>query len=362
MRLDALLAFERLGHVKTPGLLSADAMRSAKTEIDRLYAESELNAYQQKVRVLLGEDALQQLPTVAAMHEELARLPDGSVPFLQLFNLWRSSPKLLGLLSSKVHCADRMLQTSALVSLLLFHFCCSSTAKVASDAAPSPIRANARPVLNEAAPPSELAPAHLCGQCPPTAPVLCLSFAFCFLQELAGTAADLLGLSSGERLRLYQDSLFVKRSGDGVTNWHTDLAMAPLDTNRFVTVWLPLQPVASSDEGGTALIFASGSHRDVALPFWHGDPRSQPDLDGRGYVEGEAGAFRLGDANWHHGWTLHCAPGNELRATRRALAASYFVDGATRLAVAKSRGAPDDEDCESYSEWLKEASRPAFAP
>jgi hypothetical protein len=97
--------------------------------------------------------------------------------------------------------------------------------------------------------------------------------------ELAGSAARLLG---AERVRLYQDSLFVKRPGDGPTHWHSDLAMAPLDTNSFVTVWLPLQPVPPETEGGSALVFASGSHRDVALSFWHG---SDADCSNRGYAE-----------------------------------------------------------------------------
>mmetsp|Transcript_136212 Transcript_136212/g.250659 ORF Transcript_136212/g.250659 Transcript_136212/m.250659 type:complete len:303 (+) Transcript_136212:65-973(+) len=78
--------------------------------------------------------------------------------------------------------------------------------------------------------------------------------------ELAGAASQLLGV---DRVRLYQDSLFVKRPGDGETHWHSDLAMTPLDTNAFVTLWLPLQSIPPESEGGTGLVFASGSHRDV---------------------------------------------------------------------------------------------------
>jgi hypothetical protein len=40
--------------------------------------------------------------------------------------------------------------------------------------------------------------------------------------RLAATAAQLLGV---ERVRLYQDSLFLKRPGDGPTRWHSDLHM-----------------------------------------------------------------------------------------------------------------------------------------
>jgi hypothetical protein len=163
--------------------------------------------------------------------------------------------------------------------------------------------------------------------------------------ELAGSAARLLG---AERVRLYQDSLFVKRPGDGPTHWHSDLAMAPLDTNSFVTVWLPLQPVPPETEGGSALVFASGSHRDVALSFWHG---SDADCSNRGYAEALAErSLRLGDCTWHHGWTLHCSSPNALQRPRRALTFSYFADGATRLD--SRRRTPHTEDADSYAAWL----------
>ena len=55
-------------------------------------------------------------------------------------------------------------------------------------------------------------------------------------------------------------------TGFGETNWHSDANMVPLDTNRFVTLWLPLRPLREDD---AALVFASGSHRDFALPYWH---------------------------------------------------------------------------------------------
>jgi hypothetical protein len=62
--------------------------------------------------------------------------------------------------------------------------------------------------------------------------------------RLAATAAALLG---APRLRLYQDCTFVKRPGFGATNWHSDLRMAPLDTNAFVTAWIPLRPIQARD-------------------------------------------------------------------------------------------------------------------
>lgn len=69
-------------------------------------------------------------------------------------------------------------------------------------------------------------------------------------------------------MRLYQDATFCKRSRDAPTRWHADLHMAPLDANRLVTVWAPLQSVPRGEDGGTGLVYADASHRDVALQFW----------------------------------------------------------------------------------------------
>ncbi|CAK0845562.1 unnamed protein product [Prorocentrum cordatum] len=48
---------------------------------------------------------------------------------------------------------------------------------------------------------------------------------------LLGAAAALLGVAG---VRLYQDSLFWKRPGNGITAWHADLWTVPLDTNKFM--------------------------------------------------------------------------------------------------------------------------------
>lgn len=82
------------------------------------------------------------------------------------------------------------------------------------------------------------------------------------------------------RVRLYQDSTFYKRPGDGPTRWHSDLNMAPLDCNDFVTAWIPLHAVPAKKEGGSPLVFASKSHRDFALNHWQ-DSRLRADLTGR---------------------------------------------------------------------------------
>jgi hypothetical protein len=78
--------------------------------------------------------------------------------------------------------------------------------------------------------------------------------------------------------------VFLKEPGFAETNWHSDLRMAPLDCNAFLTAWVPLRPVGGAD-GDSGLLFAEESHRDFALPFWH-------DLQGRGLEDRK---YRLQD-------------------------------------------------------------------
>ena len=56
--------------------------------------------------------------------------------------------------------------------------------------------------------------------------------------------------------------------------------MVPLDTNAFLTAWLPLRSLSQAD---SALTFASGSHRDFALPYWHTDDSMNAGLERRGF-------------------------------------------------------------------------------
>lgn len=174
--------------------------------------------------------------------------------------------------------------------------------------------------------------------------------------QLGEAAAVLLHVPS---VRLYQDAVFWKRSGDGPTPWHTDARMAPFDTSSLITFWISLEqaPLQSS-----ALIFCSKSHSDFALPFWN-------DFDGPEYQRLEERyqysavdymPIRLGDVTVHSGWTLHCADANNEEKDRLALAISY-ADARAEIrqdAMAESDseggGYGDNEDRWSYMEWVKD--------
>lgn len=166
-----------------------------------------------------------------------------------------------------------------------------------------------------------------------------------FSQTLSETAHNLLGADS---LRLYQSCLFWKRSGDSPTNWHSDLRTSPIDTNRFVTAWIPLVEVPDSENGGTGLCYADGSHSDLARSIWYHDC---DDTDGR-YELSDHGHLRPGDVSWHHGWTLHSAADNALLHDRLAFTVSYFADGAMLLDDYALNNLVITEDAPSYEPWI----------
>lgn len=170
-------------------------------------------------------------------------------------------------------------------------------------------------------------------------------------ERLAATAAALLGC---ERVRLYQDTLLLKRRGHGPTHWHSDLHMAPLDTNSFVTCWIALTPVPRRSEGGSSLTFASGSHRDCAHLFWADEPTAP--VERSRYRLRSHAPHAPGDATWHHGWILHTAPPNGAQADRWAFAVTFFADGARTL-NARQRAKMNGEDSPSYRPWLAELDR-----
>ncbi|KAL7451708.1 hypothetical protein ACHAWC_006488 [Mediolabrus comicus] len=190
----------------------------------------------------------------------------------------------------------------------------------------------------------------------PTARELCLSP---YLAQAASILMD------SPTVRLYQDSLFHKRAGDGWTPWHSDARMSPFDTSRMITFWIPLQNVSTPENGGTGLHFVNYSHSDFALPYWNG-------AEGKEYerLEERYGSksiahhmpLNVGDVTVHSGWTLHCADAADLMGDRYAFSIT-FVDGNAEVredvflvdnqtGTDGSKG--DMEDVWSYRSWVKE--------
>jgi len=180
----------------------------------------------------------------------------------------------------------------------------------------------------------------------------------CLSSYLAQTASILLDTPT---VRLYQDSLFHKRAGiDGWTPWHSDARMAPFDTSRMITFWIPLQYVPKQEEGGTGLLFADGSHCDFALPYWNGVDGAEYDrLEQRYDGVSHHMPLDLGDVTVHNGWTLHCADAADVDAVEDRYAFSVtYVDGRAEVRegalslLETDKG--DNEDVWSFRSWVEE--------
>jgi ectoine hydroxylase-related dioxygenase (phytanoyl-CoA dioxygenase family) len=148
--------------------------------------------------------------------------------------------------------------------------------------------------------------------------------AFVLSERFAAVAAELMGV---EGVRLYHDQALCKEPGGGHTPWHQDQVYWPLDTDRTITMWMPLVDVRA-DMG---MVFASGTHRDGCLSTHAiGDP-SQEFFDAlvreRGLELVSHAPFAAGDATFHSGWTLHSAPANPTGQLRSVMTVIYFADG-----------------------------------
>jgi ectoine hydroxylase-related dioxygenase (phytanoyl-CoA dioxygenase family) len=153
---------------------------------------------------------------------------------------------------------------------------------------------------------------------------------FTFSRRFAGVAAALLGVSG---VRLYHDQALFKEAGGGRTPWHQDQHYWPLDTDRTITMWMPLVDVPPSI--GT-MSFVSGSQREGYLGEYSISDESDAAFDRmikeRGLVVETHGALAAGDATFHAGWMLHSAPPNPTGTLRSVMTIIYFADG-TRVST-----------------------------
>lgn len=150
---------------------------------------------------------------------------------------------------------------------------------------------------------------------------------FVLARRFAKVAADLMGVPG---VRIYHDQALFKEPGGGHTPWHQDQVYWPLDTDKTITMWMPLVPV--SEEVGS-MTFASGSYKYGYISKLQISDESHKTL--REYIEAKKmpmvnyGAMAAGDATFHAGWTLHSAPGNPTDRMREVMTVIYIADGLT---------------------------------
>ncbi|MGJ8694489.1 MAG: phytanoyl-CoA dioxygenase family protein [Thalassotalea sp.] len=152
---------------------------------------------------------------------------------------------------------------------------------------------------------------------------------FVLAKRFASIAAKLLGV---DKVRIYHDQALYKEPFGGLTPWHQDQHYWPLETNKFVTMWMPLIDVTKAM--GT-LNFASGTGNVGYLGDIPISDESEAILSDmcaeRGFEIVNHGDMQAGDATFHSGWCLHGAPENQSNIMREAMTIIWYEDRAAIL-------------------------------
>ena len=142
-----------------------------------------------------------------------------------------------------------------------------------------------------------------------------------FSKRIAKIAADLMEVNG---VRLYHDQALFKEGGGGITPWHADQYYWPLETDKTVTAWIPLQETPL--EMGP-LEFSAGSHTIVeGRELEIGDESEeiiQKKLrvtDFNHVIE----AFDIGEISFHSGWVFHRAGANITNEMRKVMTIIYM--------------------------------------
>lgn len=148
---------------------------------------------------------------------------------------------------------------------------------------------------------------------------------FVMARRFAKVAAELMGVDG---VRIYQDQALFKEPGGGHTPWHQDQIYWPLDTDKTITMWMPIVPI--TEEMGS-MTFASGTQKLGYVNKLEISDESHRTLaqyiEGKGFEKVTYGAMDAGDATFHSGWTMHNAPGNPTNQMREIMTIIYYADG-----------------------------------
>lgn len=142
-----------------------------------------------------------------------------------------------------------------------------------------------------------------------------------FCKRLAKIATDLMQTSGA---RLYHDQALFKEGGGGITPWHADQYYWPLDTDKTITAWIPLQ--ATPLELGP-LEFSAGSHRIVEGRNLEISDESEQQIEQKLRVtdfKHVIEAFDVGEISFHSGWVFHRAGANSTLQMRKVMTIIYM--------------------------------------
>lgn len=142
-----------------------------------------------------------------------------------------------------------------------------------------------------------------------------------FSKRVAKIASDFM---QADGVRLYHDQALFKEPGGGITPWHADQYYWPLETDKTLTAWIPLQ--ATPLEMGP-LEFSAGSHSIVeGRELEIGDESEEviqkklKVTDFKHIIE----AFDIGEISFHSGWIFHRAGANVSNEMRKVMTIIYM--------------------------------------
>jgi len=142
-----------------------------------------------------------------------------------------------------------------------------------------------------------------------------------FSKRIAKIASDLMQVNG---VRLYHDQALFKEAGGGITPWHADQYYWPLETDKTVTAWIPLQETPLNMG---PLEFSAGSHvivegRELEISDTSEEliEKKLRVTDFKHVIE----PFDAGEISFHSGWIFHRAGANATDEMRKVMTIIYM--------------------------------------
>jgi ectoine hydroxylase-related dioxygenase (phytanoyl-CoA dioxygenase family) len=148
-----------------------------------------------------------------------------------------------------------------------------------------------------------------------------------------------------DAVRLFRDQSYFKGPGGANTPWHQDAYFMPLDTDKILTMWIPLTDI---DPELAPMSYVTGSHTAGYISPSNGDDASmdafEHEMKTAGFEIFNYKTLSAGDVAVHSAWTMHSSRSNTSSQLREAIVVVFFADGARLVADPPlTREAPPQE-------------------
>lgn len=144
---------------------------------------------------------------------------------------------------------------------------------------------------------------------------------FVFSKRMSQIASELMQVKG---VRLYHDQALFKEAGGGITPWHADQYYWPLQSDKTITAWIPLQetPLTMGP-----LEFSAGSHEIMDGRELSISDDSEKLIQDRLKItdfEHIIEPFDSGEISFHSGWVFHRAGANTTQEVRKVMTIIYM--------------------------------------